>query len=50
MSNFDYFNLQQEDFDLVLVHDGVLISNVVKIPVLFMKKVHMVNNGLLMFI
>jgi hypothetical protein len=50
ISNFDYFNLQQENFDLVLVHDGLLISNVIKIPVLFMNKVFMVNNSPLMFI
>jgi hypothetical protein len=50
VSNFDYFNLQQDNFDLVLVHDDLLISNVVKVPVLFMNKVFMVINGPLMFI
>lgn len=50
VSNFDYFNLQQELFELVLVHDGLLITNVAKIPVLFMNKVQMVNNSPLIFI
>jgi hypothetical protein len=50
VSNFGYFNLQQENFDLVLVHDGLLISNVVKIPVLFMNKAFMFKKSPLMYI
>lgn len=50
VSNFDYFNLQLENFELVLIHDGHVISNVVKVPVLFLNKAFIVNKSPLMFI